>query len=286
MKGVIKVDSDTNAGVTWDGPLGILINRASASASEIFAAAIQDYGRGVIIGEQSFGKGTVQSVVDLDQLVKNEQPKFGEVKMTVAQFFRINGSTTQLRGVVPDISLPSATDPESFGESSYENALPWSRIKAADYVPAGDLKMLIPLLNTSHQARINKDKDFQYLNEDIADFNIQRKQNLISLNENERRKERETQEARLSARDKITTATDNSTDKKVVNKTEKTSAVRDDGLQANERNLEADLAMEKVRKDTKDILLTESAHILSDALSLVKGNAKLTVNSLPNVKTH
>ncbi len=290
MKGVIKVDSDTNAGVAWDGPLGILINRASASASEIFAAAIQDYGRGVIIGEQSFGKGTVQSVVDLDQLVKNEQPKFGEVKMTVAQFFRINGSTTQLRGVVPDISLPSATDPESFGESSYENALPWSRIKAADYVPAGDLKMLIPLLNTNHQARINKDKDFQYLNEDIADFNIQRKQNLISLNENERRKEREIQEARLSAREKISMATDKSTeksaDKKVVNKTEKTSAVRDDGLQANERNLEADLAMEKVRKDTKDILLTESAHILSDALSLVKSNAKLTANSLPNVKTH
>ncbi len=297
MKGVIKVDSDMNAGVTWDGPLGILINRASASASEIFAAAIQDYGRGVIIGEQSFGKGTVQSVVDLDQLVKNEQPKFGEVKMTVAQFFRINGSTTQLRGVMPDISLPSATDPESFGESSYENALPWSRIKAADYVPAGDLKNLIPLLINSHQARINKDKDFQYLNEDIADFNIQRKQNLISLNENERRKERETQEARLSAREKISLASDKSTeksaeksadktDKKVFNKTEKTSAIRDDGLQANERNLEADLAMEKVRKDTKDIFLTESAHILNDALSLVKGNAKLTVNSLPNVKTH
>jgi carboxyl-terminal processing protease len=263
-----------------------LINRASASASEIFAAAIQDYGRGVIIGEQSFGKGTVQSVVDLDQLVKNEKPKFGEVKMTVAQFFRINGSTTQLRGVVPDISLPSATDPESFGESSYENALPWSRIKAADYVPAGDLKMLIPLLNTSHQARINKDKDFQYLNEDIADFNVQRKQNLISLNETERRKERETQEARLSAREKVSSATDKNTDKKLVNKTEKTSAARDDGLQANERNLEADLAMEKVRKDTKDILLTESAHILSDALSLVKSNAKLTANSLPNVKTH
>ncbi|MEY3884459.1 MAG: hypothetical protein RIS87_234, partial [Pseudomonadota bacterium] len=172
----------------------------------------------------------------------------------------------------------------------YENALPWSRIKAADYVPAGDLKMLIPLLNTSHQARINKDKDFQYLNEDIADFNIQRKQNLISLNETERRKERETQETRLSAREKFSMATDKSTDKsadkKVVNKTEKTSAARDDGLQANERNLEADLAMEKVRKDTKDILLTESAHILSDALSLVKSNAKLTVNSLPNVKTH
>lgn len=299
VKGVIKVDSDTAAGVTWNGPLGLLINRASASASEIFAAAIQDYGRGIIIGEPSFGKGTVQSVVDLDQLVKNEQPKFGELKMTIAQFFRINGSTTQLRGVVPDISLPSATDTENFGESSFENALPWSQIKAANFVPAGDLKSLVPLLNISHEARISKDKDFQYLAEDIAEFNVQRKQNFISLNELERRKERDVQEARLLAREKNGLATDKDTEKnpaKMVSKTkqEKTSdkaaatakiaARQDDGLQANERNLEADLAMEKVRKDSKDILLTESAHILSDELGLLKSNAKLAASVLPNVK--
>lgn len=278
VKGTIKVDSDTTVGLTWNGPLGILINRASASASEIFAAAIQDYGRGIVIGEPSFGKGTVQSVVDLDQLVKNEQPKFGEIKMTVAQFFRINGSTTQLRGVVPDINLPSATDMESFGESSYDNALPWSQIKAADFVPAGDLKTLLPLLNASHEARISKNKDFQYLAEDIAEFNIQRKQNLISLNEVERRKEREVQEARLSVREKST-----STDASTAN-TAKPAAIQDDGLQANERNLEADLAMEKVRKNSKDILLTESAHILSDALGLLKSNATLAASVLPNVK--
>lgn len=281
IKGNIKIDSDTSAGAAWNGPLGILINRSSASASEIFAAAIQDYGRGIIIGEQSFGKGTVQSVVDLDQLVKSDQPKFGEIKMTIAQFFRINGSTTQLRGVIPDISLPSATDSESFGESSFDNALPWSQIKAADFVPAGDLKTLVPLLTLSHDARINKDKDFQYLMQDIADFNTQRKNNLISLNEAERRKEREVQEARLSSREKNSNADIKSN---TSTNASKNAALQDDGLQSNERNLDSDLAMEKVRKNNKDILLNESANILSDELGLLKTNAKLAASVLPRIK--
>jgi len=174
-KGKVSVESDSNAGLAWNGPMGVLINRSSASASEIFAAAIQDYGRGVVIGEPSFGKGTVQSVVDLDQLVKNEKPKFGELKMTVAQFFRINGGTTQLRGVTPDITLPTMTNVEDFGESSYDNALPWTQIKAADYAPAGDLTTIVPMLIVSHDVRMNKDKDFQYLREDIVEFNTQRK---------------------------------------------------------------------------------------------------------------
>lgn len=143
-KGNVKVDSDDNASHVWNGPLGVLINRGSASASEIFAAAIQDYGRGVVIGERSFGKGTVQTIVDLDQIAKNDKPKLGELKMTIAQFFRINGGTTQLRGITPDISLVMATEMEDFGESSYDNALPWMQIKAADYRPAGDLSSIVP----------------------------------------------------------------------------------------------------------------------------------------------
>ena len=185
--GNVTVESDANAGLAWNGPLGVLINRASASASEIFAAAIQDYGRGVVIGEPSFGKGTVQTVVDLDQLAKNEKQKFGELKMTIAQFFRINGGTTQLRGVTPDISLPMLTDAENFGESSYDNALPWMQIKAADYRPTSDLTGILPILRASHDMRISRDKDFQYLQEDIAEFNTLRKKNLISLNEADRR---------------------------------------------------------------------------------------------------
>ncbi|MFH1602450.1 MAG: carboxy terminal-processing peptidase, partial [Pseudomonadota bacterium] len=199
--GEISVESDTRAGVAWDGPLGVLINRSSASASEIFAAAIQDYGRGLIIGEPSFGKGTVQSMVDLDRVAKNDKPQFGELKMTVAQFFRISGGTTQLRGVTPDILFPAVSDAESFGESSFDNALPWTQIGAAEYSPAGDVKGVLPMLLALHEERVKKDKDFQYLQEDIAESRLQRKKNLVSLNEAERRRERDAREARLASRE-------------------------------------------------------------------------------------
>jgi carboxyl-terminal processing protease len=266
-KGVIKVDSDTRKGALWDGPLGVLINRGSASASEIFAAAIQDYGRGIIIGEQSFGKGTVQSVVNLDQLVKNDKPKFGELKMTVAQFFRINGGTTQLKGVTPDISLPTITDLDNSGESSYDNPLPWSQIKSAVFTSAGDLKLVIPKLIANHSSRISKDKDFQYLQEDITEYKNQLDKNLISLNEAQRLKEREVQDKRLASREKTSDSQMN-------------DALRDDGLQINERNLNRELEIEKIRKSTKDILLNEAANVLSDEISLPKINTTAAAHSL------
>jgi len=274
-KGNVRVENDTNAGQAWDGPMGVLINRASASASEIFAAAIQDYGRGLIIGEQSYGKGTVQSVVDLDQLTKNEVPKYGELKMTIAQFFRINGGTTQLRGVSPDITLPMFTDTEDFGESSYENALPWTQIQSADYKPTGDLAGVIPQLAGTHEARIVHDKDFEYLRKDIEEFKAQRKKNLISLNEAERRKERETQEARTKLREK-----DSPSD------AARSTSLQDDGLQSNERNLEADLALENARKNAKDILLNEAAHILGDEVELLKADPRLADKALPASRMH
>ena len=263
-KGEIKVDSDVQRGVSWDKPVGVLINHASASASEIFAAAIQDYGRGIIIGETSFGKGTVQSVVDLDELVKNEKPKFGELKMTIAQFFRINGGTTQLRGVVPDVSLPSFLNSDSFGEASYENALPWSQIKAADYKTTGNLTSVLVSLKISHELRIAKNKDFQYLIKDIADITAERKKNALSLNLAERKKERDTKEALIKSREEPSSA-NKSGDKK-----DKSPSIQDDGLQSNERNLAADLAIEKANKDFKDILLSEAANIMSDMLSPTK----------------
>jgi carboxyl-terminal processing protease len=266
-KGNITVNSDDNPDVAWDGPLGVLINRGSASASEIFAAAIQDYGRGIVIGGPSFGKGTVQTVVDLDKLEKNDKPKFGELKMTIAQFFRINGGTTQLRGVTPDITLPTITDADDFGESSYDNALPWSQIPPATYNPAGNLSTILPQLTAIHDARVAKDKDFRLLREDIAEFNAQRRKNLISLNEVERRKEREAQEARILVREKHNDADG--------------AAFEDDGLQSNERNLATDLANEKARKKAKDVLLDESVHILSDEVGLLKSDPKLATTVLP-----
>ena len=273
-KGDVTVSNDEVAGPTWDGPLGVLINRGSASASEIFAAAIQDYGRGVLIGEPSFGKGTVQTVVNLDKIVKNEKPKFGELKMTIAQFFRINGGTTQLRGVIPDINLPTLVDVGDFGESSFKNALPWSQIQPAQYSPAGDLTPIVPKLMASHEVRMKNDKEFRYLREDIARFKVQRKKNFISLNEADRRKERKTQEARIKLREKSNKADKGSTStgNKVVGA--KRTAFEDDGLQANERNLVTELAIEKASKDAKDIFLDEAAHILSDEIGLLKTNTR------------
>jgi len=270
-KGNIQVDADKDPGVVWDKPMGVLINRSSASASEIFAAAIQDYGRGIIIGETSFGKGTVQTVVNLDEIAKNKDPQFGELKMTVAQFFRINGGTTQLRGVSPDIALPTITDPDTYGESSFKNALPWSQIKPADYQVSSEYKGIIPALVASHDARIAKDKDFQYLQEDIDDLNVERKKNSISLNLAERQKERDAKNAKLAAREGA-----NGLDKtgKVRGKKEamisQNSSAQDDGLQSNERNIKDDIALEKAEKDAKDVLLDESAHILSDEIDLLK----------------
>ena len=279
-EGRVTIEKDSNVDIAWNGPVGVLINRGSASASEIFAAAIQDYGRGVIIGEPSFGKGTVQSVINLDHIAKNEKPKFGELKMTVAQFFRINGGTTQLRGVTPDIGLPAITDTDDFGESSFDNALPWTQIKAADYKPTGDLTGIIPKLISDHDLRVSKDKDFKYLQEDIAEFNSQRKKNLISLNEAERRKEREAQEMRIKQREKSGGSGKgvNITDK--AHGDAKSSLFQDDGLQSNERNLNADLAIEKANKDAKDILLNEAAHILSDEVGLLKANPQFASSLL------
>ncbi|MFH1872213.1 MAG: carboxy terminal-processing peptidase [Pseudomonadota bacterium] len=260
-RGRITIERDAKAGVAWDGPLGVMINRASASASEIFAAAIQDYGRGLVIGEPSFGKGTVQAMINLDDVARNDKLKFGELKLTVAQFFRVNGEATQLRGVKPDITLPTMTDAESFGEASYDNALPWIQVKALDYAPAGNVKARLPDLLQRHEARIGKDKEFRFLREDIAELNLQRKKKRVSLNEVERRKDRDVQEARLAARDAQEPGR------------QKNKVVRDDGLQSGERDLAKDLADEKADDKAKDVLLNEAARILGDEADLLKPRA-------------
>jgi carboxyl-terminal processing protease len=268
--GVVAVGSDTLAGVAWDGPLAVLINRGSASASEIFAAAIQDYGRGLIIGEPSFGKGTVQSMIDLDQIAKNDKPRFGELKLTIAQFFRINGGTTQLRGVTPDIVFPSASDEARFGESSFENALPWTQIKPAAYAPAGDLKEVLPALRSMHAARVKNDKDFQYLQEDIAESTRRRTANRVSLNEAARRKEQNADEAKLAARESATAPGNaaQAAGAAAAADARRSNRFRDDGLQADERNLVADLAAENARKNAKDALLNEAVQIVGDQVAV------------------
>jgi carboxyl-terminal processing protease len=299
-EGRVEVENDTAAGLAWDGPMGVLINRGSASASEIFAAAIQDYGRGLVIGEPSFGKGTVQTLIDLDRFSQNDKVRYGELKMTIAQFFRINGGTTQLRGVTPDIKLPVTTDPDSFGESSFDNALPWVSIKPANYVPAGDLKELVAPLQKRHEARISKDKEFQDLREDIAEVMKLRKENAISLNEAVRRKERDSQDARVKLREARLAAAKGSVDEPVAAPGGKEarskvpeptrpvkavvaarSAMRDDGLQGDERALSAEIAAEKAAKDAKDVLLQEAAHILADEAGMLKTDTRMASRTMP-----
>jgi len=274
-EGNLSIEKDVNAGSVWQGPMAVLINRASASASEIFAAAIQDYGRGVVIGEPSFGKGTVQTVANLDQIARKSKPVFGELKMTIAQFFRINGGTTQLRGVTPDVILPTMTETEDFGESSFDNALPWTRIKAADYTPFGNLSGILPTLIANHQKRIKQDKDFQYFKEDIEEYKSMRRKNLISLNEAERRKERQAQETRDLLREKNKGGKVSDVTKSVS----KSHLLQDDGMLSSERNLSTNLAIENASKNVKDILLNEAAHILSDEVELLKSDPKNVVAS-------
>ena len=290
-QGSIKVESGKIPKRAWDGPLGVLINRGSASASEIFAAAVQDYGRGVVIGEPSFGKGTVQTLVNLDQMVHNDKPTFGELKMTVAQFFRVNGGTTQLRGVTPDIGYPPVSDMDSFGESSYDNALPWTQIKSADYKRAGEVGDLLPLLQQRHEARIAKDKDFQYLIEDLAELNAMRKKRVVSLNEAERRKEHDMQEARMKLRASADAKTDNKTGAKAAAKDGKTTVAKDAGAaqalakdpaeSQDEDSLDAELALENSKKDGKDVWLNEAANIVGDQVALLKERGGTRVAGAP-----
>ena len=224
------------------------------------------------------------ALLNLDNLVRNEQPLFGDVKVTVAQFFRINGGTTQLQGVTPDIRFPNtAVDGENRGESSFDNALPWAQVKAAAYAPAGDLKDLLPILVTQHEARVKQDRDFQDLKEDIAEFRLQRRKNQVSLNEAERRRERDAQEARLAAREARRVAGKSANDD-VFGKEPapaKDRSLRDDGLLPNERDLASDLAAEKARKNAKDVLLQEAVSVLGDQVGALKTSARLAARVKP-----
>jgi len=257
--GEIKVLSSKASAATWTGGLGVLINRKSASASEIFAAAMQDYGRGILIGETSFGKGTVQVVVDLDKIVHSEQPEFGELKVTIAQFFRVSGGSTQMRGVTPDLAFPSPYDASEIGEASYDNALPWAEVPAANYTRrSGDLAPLASLQDL-HAARIAKDKDFQELEADIAESRARNELGLVSLNEKERRQERDQQEARFKLREENPAKAAPSASK----------AAQDSGLEYGESSLAEVLAVEKAERAVKDVELNEAVRVVGDLVNLL-----------------
>ncbi len=219
----VQVDNDEEPGVAWDGPFGVMINRFSASASEIFAGAIQDYGRGVVLGSQSYGKGTVQSAIDMSRFISatsklllkakgedkdpdtpNGAPEYGQINITMGKFYRVTGSSTQHKGVIPDIVFPTQYAAEKFGESSEPSALPWDQIKSSTFTKLADLGDIIKKLNVSHQQRVTKNPEYQFLLEDIEEFKRSDSIQEISLNQTELKKERE--KSRIKNRERVNKA--------------------------------------------------------------------------------
>lgn len=261
----------SRANAYYKGPLMVLINRLSASASEIFAGAIQDYGRGLVVGGQSFGKGTVQV-----QLPVHE----GQIKLTESKFYRVSGTSTQHQGVVPDISLPSLYDIDKVGESSEENALPWDKIPAVPHRRYNLNKAPLETLNARHQQRLVKDPDLVYLSNELALIKERREIKELSLNEEKRRAEtKEYDNALLSLENKRRVAKDLSAYASVEEWRAEKITVDDENLQGasdGDRVVESTIA-EDALEDTieddrvlseKDPILYEGGNILADYMSL------------------
>ena len=214
----IEQEPDRDPTVAYGGPLIVLTSKFSASASEILAGALQDYGRAVIVGDAStHGKGTVQSVNPLSNYLRlpasfTNDP--GALKLTIKKFYRASGGSTQLKGVVPDIILPSIfNESKEFGESAQENPLPWDTIKSAEYEKLNLVSPYLTELRKNSQQRVAKDREYDYVREDIEQYRKLQADKTVSLNEKKRLKEKEELEARQKSRDKERSARKESLDK-------------------------------------------------------------------------
>lgn len=243
--GDTEVQTDPDPAVAYDGPMAVLINRFSASASEIFAAAIQDYKRGIILGEQTYGKGTVQTMVDLNQWIK-ESDKLGQINITVAKFYRINGSSTQRKGVSPDIEFPSAFSAAEYGESSQPTALPWDQIATARYdiTKALNEKQVVKL-REKYQQRLKSEAELKTFVDELELFRKARENTTVSLQETKRKKEREEAEKKRQALKKLET---------------------DDSDEEEDTATKTSIADRK----KKDIYMNETNRILVDYITLIK----------------
>lgn len=253
----VYVDNDSS--VAWTGPMAVLVNRLSASASEIFAGAIQDYGRGLVVGSQTFGKGTVQTLVPLQR---------GQIKITQAKFYRISGQSTQHQGVLPDLDLPELYDTKLIGESSLDDALPWDMIQPALYRRYGDMQGVLPQLKTLHERRVATDPDFEYLRDLMAKAEEASARTHISLNEAVRRKEQQEEDSwRLALENNL---------RKIKGKPLLTSL--DELEDENEASEEGGTEAAKTPPED-DALLRETGLILVDFMNLTRQVAK--VEGLP-----
>jgi carboxyl-terminal processing protease len=197
-RGNIQVLDDPSQSAVYDGPLAVLVDRYSASASEIFAAAIQDYERGVIIGQQTFGKGSVQNLFNLDRMMRGSDN--GQLTLTIGKYYRVTGDSTQNRGVIPDIELPSDIPTEVVGESTRDTALPWDRIQPTRFRARPSLDGEISALYDSHRLKSADDPDFIYLLGDIEARTENWNRKIVSLNLEARRAEQDQAEAARLAR--------------------------------------------------------------------------------------
>ncbi|MDR6785951.1 carboxy terminal-processing peptidase [Pedobacter africanus] len=221
LRNGVEVSEDNNPGVAWAGPFGVMVDRLSASASEIFAGAIQDYGRGIIMGTQTYGKGTVQSSIDMNKLVnpsiiqrlaalvgktggviktEKEGIQLGQINLTMAKFYRVTGSSTQHKGVMPDIEFPSLYPMDKIGEDTEPSALPWDEVKASNFTPVANLAAVKPGLIALHKQRMAKSLDYKIMEQDIAELNKSDKEVSVSLNEVKLKQERDSLEAKNLAK--------------------------------------------------------------------------------------
>ena len=261
-KNKIRVLPDLDKGVSYSGPLAVLVNRFSASASEIFAGAIQDYGRGILIGNTTFGKGTIQTIRDLDHWNTQLPGKqLGQLKFTSARFYRISGESTQIRGVVPDVSFPELIDTEKYGEGSLDNALPWDQISAAHYVRQS-LDDLVPLLQAKSTKRVSKDIQMQLLQSEYQAFKTLREEKYVSLNLAVRKKKR--------AVNKQTSLDFINTRRGFLGQT---------AFETMEQAEEDEENSDEVDKENNfDPVLKEAGKVITDFMELKQENKKIAVN--------
>ncbi|MDY4280527.1 MAG: carboxy terminal-processing peptidase [[Pasteurella] mairii] len=192
----IRIHEDPDSAQVYAGPLLVMIDRFSASASEIFAAAMQDYNRAIIVGQNTFGKGTVQQNRSLNFTFDLNQTPLGNIQYTIQKFYRINGGSTQLKGVAPDIKLPEVIDANENGEDKEDNALPWDKIPQASYSEVGNAREAVSFLTEKHNERVAKDPEFIALNEDLSIREERRARKYLSLNFATRKAENDQDEAR------------------------------------------------------------------------------------------
>ena len=245
----------------YEGPLAVMINRLSASASEIFAGAIQDYGRGIVVGEQSFGKGTVQSLVPLQE---------GQLKITESKFYRISGGSTQHKGVLPDIDYPSVFDPAQIGESALDNALSWDQISPARFNRYQDYNTILPGLMARHQQRAANDPDYRYLEDQVEMAREARKVSALPLQESGRLAMRDEQEAKaLAIENRRRSAKGLATLESLASANEDAEDAMTPSEQATTTPAPSSESPEDTREEaTADVLLLETGRILVDSVAM------------------